>query len=139
MRISDWSSDVCSSDLEEMAPTGIHSTLPSPGQFVKAARHGRAKQRQSGHQWKENRQQCPVQRNCNRQKSDNRINEPDKDEIAPPVHEILPSLAQRYLQIPNTDCAYPDLRNAPIHMRIMRSDHIALRIDRKSTRLNSSH
>src|SRR3546814_5299795 len=32
---------------EEMAPTGIHSTLPSPGQFVKAARHGRAKQRQS--------------------------------------------------------------------------------------------
>src|SRR3546814_19793249 len=70
-------------------------------------------------------------RNCNRQKSDNRINEPDKDEIAPPVHEILPSLAQRYLQIPNTDCAYPDLRNAPIHMRIMRSDHIALRMLRR--------
>src|SRR3546814_10998756 len=92
MRISDWNSDVCSSDL----------------------------------QCKENRQQCPVQRNCNRQKSDNRINEPDKDEIAPPVHEILPSLAQRYLHIPNTDCAYPDLRNAPIHMRIMRSAHIAL-------------
>src|SRR3546814_20470680 len=92
MRISDWNSDVCSSDL----------------------------------QCKENRQECPVQRNCNRQKSDNRINEPDKDEIDPPVHEILPSLAQRYLQIPNTDCAYPALRNAPIHMRIMRSDHIAL-------------
>src|SRR3546814_4832532 len=49
----------------------------------------------------------------------------------PPVHEILPSLAQRYLQIPNTDCAYPDLRNAPIHMRIMRSDHIALRMLRR--------
>src|SRR3546814_1149833 len=86
MRISDWSSDVCSSDLEPL--------LATPGKLVKAGRHRRSQDGNARRQRKHHRQQRIAKRQDGEHQPDHRIGKAYDDDVAPFVLEVVPSIGR---------------------------------------------
>src|SRR3546814_1859426 len=130
MRISDWSSDVCSSDLEPL--------LATPGKLVKAGRHRRSQDGNARRQRKHHRQQRIAKRQDGEHQPDHRIGKAYDDDVAPFVLEVVPSIGQRAAQIASRDVAYVYLRACARGLDMLCWCHSVglLCQDRKSNRLH---
>ena len=94
--------------VEEMPPARIAPLFAPPCEFVEPGRRRWARDRQSGNEREEQWQQRIVERHHRRDKADDRINQPDHDQVAALGAEILPALAQRPIEIAGINI--PDFR-----------------------------